>query len=198
MYDRETGSLWSHITGQAIAGPMKGKKLRILAGMPSVTWSAWRSLHPRTLALSVDGREDLPVDRYAGYERSPTQTGLFPLRRPDNRLQAKELIIGVSLGQESRAYPHALLRRQGLITDRIGQTQILVFLDSHTGATAVYRAPDDGPFRLEQGLILGPGGKWQAATGRSVAGERDLTAVPYTNAYWFGWVSFYPHASVYR
>lgn len=40
MYDRETGSYWSQITGQAIRGPLVGEKLRHL---PSVvtTWGEW-------------------------------------------------------------------------------------------------------------------------------------------------------------
>src|SRR5262249_50072008 len=45
MYDKETGSLWSHILGEAEQGPLKGKKL---TQIPSVMtdWQSWSRQHP--------------------------------------------------------------------------------------------------------------------------------------------------------
>ncbi len=47
LYDQETRSLWSHILGQAKAGPLRGTRLRQI---PSVitTWKRWKQAHPQT------------------------------------------------------------------------------------------------------------------------------------------------------
>lgn len=198
MYDRETGSLWSHVTGEAIRGPLKGKRLTMLAATPRVTWEKWRRLHPNTLALSASGREDVSFDTYAGYHADAGRTGLFALRRPDRRAQPKEMVLGVALGPASKAYLHALLRKRRLVSDVVGGTPVLVWFDPGSGATAVYKRPAGGnDFRLDGDTILGErGGKWRAATGKALGPGRDLKPLPHTNAYWFGWVAFYPRTAL--
>ena len=52
MYDVETRSLWSHLLGEAMAGPLKGT---VLGQVPSVMvdWKTWKSRHPQTTVLNL-------------------------------------------------------------------------------------------------------------------------------------------------
>src|SRR5439155_1161397 len=50
MYDRKTESLWVHVTGRAVWGPLKGKQLEFVPSTVT-TWSQWKAAHPRTLVL---------------------------------------------------------------------------------------------------------------------------------------------------
>ena len=43
--DRETASIWDPVTGQAVAGPQQGKKLKPLVGIVAYR-RAWRDFHP--------------------------------------------------------------------------------------------------------------------------------------------------------
>ncbi len=47
MRDLETGSLWQVLTGQAIDGPLSGKRLERLPSHYSF-WFAWSDFHPKT------------------------------------------------------------------------------------------------------------------------------------------------------
>src|SRR5262249_20204327 len=47
--DRETKSLWSVVTGQALDGPLAGKRL-IRINAVILTWERWRGLHPDSWA----------------------------------------------------------------------------------------------------------------------------------------------------
>jgi len=51
MLDEETGSLWSHILGEAMEGPLAGRRL---AAIPCevMTWEAWREAHPHTTVVN--------------------------------------------------------------------------------------------------------------------------------------------------
>ncbi len=49
MYDRATVSLWN-LEGHAIAGPLRGLRLRSLPS-ERVSWSSWRARHPDTLVM---------------------------------------------------------------------------------------------------------------------------------------------------
>ena len=97
MYDHQTRSLWSHITGEAIEGPLKGKQLKPLASMPQIAWKTWRKNYPKTKVLSVGKRESPPRgDVYEGYHTSQ-DTGVSGTRYTDKRLPNKSLVIGVQV-----------------------------------------------------------------------------------------------------
>lgn len=100
MYDHQTRSLWSHITGEAIQGPMKGKKLKPLASMPQIAWHTWMENYPETkvLSVSIRGRmvESLSYDAYQRYHKSK-DTGVSGTKYTDKRLPNKQLVIGVQV-----------------------------------------------------------------------------------------------------
>jgi hypothetical protein len=45
MFDRETGTLWSHLTGEALDGPLIGNDLKQVLS-EQTTWGRWRLLVP--------------------------------------------------------------------------------------------------------------------------------------------------------
>jgi len=64
MYDEQTLSLWSNLTGEAVAGPLlsPGTRLPMLA-LTVTRWKDWRTLHPETtiLARETGYRRDYPL-----------------------------------------------------------------------------------------------------------------------------------------
>ena len=100
MYDHQTRSLWSHITGEAIQGKLKGKKLTPLVSMPQIAWKAWKENYPDTKVLSVNFRgrmvESLSHDSYQRYHKSQ-DTGVSGTEYTDKRLPNKQLVIGVQV-----------------------------------------------------------------------------------------------------
>ena len=50
MYDHETGSYWFQVVGEAIVGPLTGKRLKMLPSM-TVTWGQWKGLHTPILGF---------------------------------------------------------------------------------------------------------------------------------------------------
>jgi hypothetical protein len=61
-YDSQTGSEWLQETGEALEGPMKGRRLATLEGdfwKKQVRWDEWLRQHPQTLVL-VDPKAPSP------------------------------------------------------------------------------------------------------------------------------------------
>lgn len=52
MIDEETKSLWSHLLGEAMQGPLKGSHLEAIPA-EMATWEAWRREHPSTTVLNL-------------------------------------------------------------------------------------------------------------------------------------------------
>jgi len=121
---------------------MTGRRLR---PVPSrlTTWKRWKRLHPGTLVLSRETgyARDYGTDPYADYHKS-----LFPfffMRRTPPELPSKEVVLGVSVGGEHKAYPFSLLREaEGPIKDSLGGREIAVHFDR--GSEEAYATDPEG------------------------------------------------------
>jgi len=111
MQDLETGSLWSHITGEALEGELAGTMLEILPSIQT-TWGEWRAAHPDGLLLAKS--DEVKSSRYAQYFEDPERTGLFRAQWLQGRLPGKSLIYGLRDG------PHAVAVVPEILAD--GQT----------------------------------------------------------------------------
>lgn len=129
LYDRKTDSLWSQIMKLAISGPMRGSRLQQIV-MSHTSWGEWRNRHPDTLVLSTKTGYFRNYNRspYPGYENSKDL--YFPVRNFDARYHPKELVIGLSLNGESKAYPFIeLSRTNGDIQDNFAGHKLRVNYD---------------------------------------------------------------------
>ena len=214
MYDHQTRSLWSHITGEAIQGPLKGKKLKPLASMPKITWKTWMENFPNTKVLSVpfrdDMRESIRRDIYEWYHKSQ-DTGVTKTEYTDKRLSNKSLVIGIQVADKNgkihyRAYPLTEFSERSLIHDTINGVPLLIFHDKDSFATAVYNRTVGGEvenFIHKGGYIVedSPGRHWNLVTGKLKLSKHidvSLERIAAVNIYWFAWARYYPQTTIYR
>src|SRR5262249_39656226 len=104
MKDSETGSEWVQLTGEAIAGPKKGRSLDELPATWT-DWKTWRQAHPDTtvpkLARAVEN-----------YQHHPLYSSFAP-----ERLFFSTLQWGLAGGGKARSWPYAELARQPIVND---------------------------------------------------------------------------------
>jgi hypothetical protein len=205
MYDRESESLWSQLLGESVSGDFLGVKLEFLPSWHT-TWKAWKEMHPDTLALKKGFRSDR--DPYASYYQS-SATGIIGETTVDNRLLAKEFVVGVELPDGSaKAYPFRFLSLEPVINDTIGDYEILVVFNnaSATGVVFDSRLEDmtlsfnqisSEPFTMKDNET---GSTWNALTGTATDGPlagKSLIRIKSTTAFWFGWKDFHSDTSIY-
>ncbi|MCG6926599.1 MAG: DUF3179 domain-containing protein [Acidobacteria bacterium] len=94
--DRETDSLWSILTGDAIEGKLQGTRLDQWPVGEKVRWREWREEHPDTLVLSVDGREHIRNDPYDIYFAS--NAPFRGIEAKDDRLPSREPVYAFRVG----------------------------------------------------------------------------------------------------
>lgn len=167
LYDRQTSSLWSQIMSQAVTGPMKNVTLDLLPSRHT-TWADWREIHPDTLVLSTDTgyRRQYDTSPYLDYERSSRL--MFNVENRNRAYDNKNLVLGLSIGDQHRAYPFEELRARG--ADRFG--------DEFVGQelTVVWS---------------------EAANSAHVLNEAGVE-LPTVLAYWFAWYAFHPETEIFR
>lgn len=204
MYDRDTLSLWSNLTGEPVVGPLVGRGLH-LAPLPITvtTWREWRSLHPDTTVLSLKTghrRDYTPGAAYGRYFESANT--MFPVWKKSPLMPAKSWIYAVRAGGRAKAYPLDVLFRERVVNDRVGSASVLVVADPESGAVRAYerkgRGFAEGPDRRVVELAIGE--FWTVAEERlrGPAGVSPLERIAGHLAYWFAWYAFFPETDVYE
>lgn len=204
MYDHQSQSLWSHILGQAISGRFKGTSLEFVPALQT-DWGSWVQLHPDTLVV---GPSFFGHDAYDSYYASNQEGVIGTNLRRDGDIRSKEYVIGLRLEGEARAYPFSVLNKEPVVNDQVGGLPVVVFFDQATASgTVFHRAFEDGTiltFSPDVGSRFAfddqTRSKWDILTGQAASGPlagTQLTQVPITYAFWFGWSDYHVEGTVY-
>lgn len=211
MYDRQTHSLWTHITGEAISGKLKGNVLKALPSTHT-TWEEWKKTNPTTLLLSKDDGSGRRYDRdpYEDYYQDSSKIGLAPQKHRDRRIPPKDQVVGIKLGEEAKAFPFRYLGDFSIINDQLSETKIVVIYSKERKTAVVFdRTVNGQSLSFENGDKSGElymrdketGTLWLALTGEAVEGRlkgKSLRQIPSMMAFWFGWVDYFPETKVFQ
>ena len=188
MYDKETNSKWLHVTGEALKGELKGKKLGFIPSeiMP---YKTWKKRHPDTGVLLG--------------EKVGGMMGTFTLK---DRITSFGLSVGE--GRDVTLFRFSLLNRLPVLDTTLADAPLVVCFDQTAVYAVAFRsqlgerqlhfaalssAPEDEDRRplmrdAETGSL------WLRMTGTCLAGElkgSKLDQVPATA--WLGnrWMAFF-------
>jgi hypothetical protein len=208
MRDDETGTWWQQVSGKAIQGPLKGKQLQGVFH-DEISFSIWKREQPQGRVLKPDERI-LASNQYA---KSDWETSVGAMRvvdgtDVDQRLAPRTLVVGVSAGGKSVAYPLTALQKQTPIIDTVGSVPIVIVLGDDKRSVRAFERTVDGR-RLEffqktennefQLIDAETGSTWNfegKATSGPLSG-RELKKVFVLEDYWFDWRIYHPDTTIY-
>lgn len=200
MYDRQTESYWSQISGKAIVGEKVPQKLDLIFSSIT-TWGEWRNGHPHTEVLSRDtGIYPATAYRgsaYSGY-RSSDSVG-FGVEDVDNRLPAKKLVHGIKVGNTSKAYTDEALKQERLVQDEIGDRTVLIFKHPEDGSVTALMKNNTGlDFEMKDESLQDSEGDLWSFEGEKINGESSMDRIVPQGFYWFAWSKFNPETELYK
>jgi len=129
LYDRETESLWSQIMNKAISGPLQGYRLQTIT-LSHTSWQDWKQRYPESLVLSSNTgfRRDYTTNPYRNYQLD--RNIWFPVTAQDDSYHPKELVIGIEINGQFKAYPFAELEKAGSqITDNFAGENLRIYFN---------------------------------------------------------------------
>ncbi|MEE9224997.1 MAG: DUF3179 domain-containing protein [Bacteroidota bacterium] len=220
MYDRQTESWWQQFTGEAIVGELTGTELTLLAA-PLISYKQFKENYPggKVLSRETGFQRSYGRNPYQGYDDISNNPFLFK-DSVDPRLPAMERVINVSFDGQDTIYPLSVIQREGVIHDKVGNQDIVIFHLSGTasaldkasiadsrdvGSTTVFRPEVDGTRltfkRVGSGFVDDQTGSRWNITGRAIAGPfkgKQLEPVIHGNHFAFAWLAFNPNSIIYR
>jgi Protein of unknown function (DUF3179) len=147
LRDEETSSIWQQSTGEAIFGPLKGRQLEMVPS-DELTFALWRKEQPEGQVLKPDApyvAEYDPKDweRHVAATRTVVDTS-------KSGIAPHQLMIGVTMAEQSKAYPIESILAAKLIQDRIDGFPVLVVVGPDGASIRAFEAT------MASSLLSGP------------------------------------------
>lgn len=196
LRDKETGSYWPILTGEAAAGRLKGTRLLELPVGVKVQWKDWLRAHPDTLVLSVVGAEHVENNPYDQYFAS--DSGFRETAAKDKRLPTKEPIWAFELAGRRFAAPFRAFEDGG--TFPVGEVRVFLFRPKGAALYFSTRAfASDTPFVRREGAWLheASGARFDVTRGSFVGGSSaGLRPLNGFDTFWYMWSLTHPETIV--
>ncbi len=196
--DKTTKSWWRQVTGEAIAGPLKGK---MLEEIPSYQMGihSWIEKHPNTLILEADTNFKKSYAGLKGFDNGTIDGSLE--KRDSASWQLKSWVLGVQYKNSYKAYDWNDLISHALINDSLPGIPLLVALEKDSVSFHAWNRSVNGQilyFIVDSSrqylLDNQTKSKWNFS-GQCINGPlKDQRLVP-LHAYqefWHSWKTFHP------
>lgn len=188
--DKTTKSWWRQVSGEAIAGPLKGSKLPEYPSM-QVSLAKWSALHPNTLVMLPDAAFQEEYDSLANYESGRRKGKLT--RRDTASWQEKSWVIGVETDKGSKAYDWNEVQKLRLIHDEIGGQPVLLALSRDSNSFVVFqRNSASEQFLLRNDTLISGENRYNFAGKSLQPNVPDLKRGRAYQEYWHSWRTFHP------
>jgi len=204
--DEETGSWWQQVSGEAIQGSLKGQKLENV-WLDELSFGIWKRENPNGRVLRPD-EKILQANKYESADWE-TDVAKMPVRigdKLDATLEPRTLVVGVTAGGKSKAYPFSAIEKQSPILDWVGGREIVVLLGVDRKSVRAFERKLNGRtleffVKPDSSEIVDAetGSVWDFS-GKAVKGElagKQLEKVQVLKDYWFDWKNYNPETQLY-
>ena len=207
MQDEETGSWWQQVSGEAIFGALRGRRLKSVFH-EELSFDLWRRERPEGRILRP-GADPVWKKFSEDWETSTAKLPVVTPAKPDSPLPPRELVIGVTVNGTAKAYPFAAIEKQSPIIDVVGAVPLVLVLGDDRRSVRAFDRRVDGrrlelvvktdvsPLRL---VDLETGSEWDFA-GEAVSGPlagKRLAPIFVLKDYWFDWLTYNPETRLHE
>lgn len=192
--DASTKSWWRQATGEAVTGPLKGQVLPEMESQ-QLTLGKFFFLYPFGKVMTAEAASVSKYDTLGKFEQGKSKgklTGTDSLSWKD-----KSWIVGIQVGDKTKAYDWNDLKRQRLIHDSLGSVPIVLILSSDGQSFNAFRRSSlDEIFIVHNDSLFSNTNQYDFS-GRSPDGS-TLEAIRAYQEFWHSWQTFHPQTQQYK
>jgi hypothetical protein len=194
--DATTGSWWRQVTGEAVAGPLKGQVLPEVQSS-QVTLRKWFELYPDAVVMQMDEVSREYYDSTGRFEKGRSKGKLT--RTDSLSWKDKSWVVGVQVNSESKAYDWIELKQKRVVNDIVGgQPVVIVVAEDNQSFAAFERLTEADTFMIRNDTLILKDKRYDFS-GRDLGtlSER-LRSVKAYQEFWHSWSTFHPNTKQYR
>ena len=129
--DATTKSWWAQATGECIAGPLKGTKLKEFPS-EQVRLDTWLNGHPTSMILQPDEQFKQQFDQMQSYDKGVSKGRLT--KRDSASWKFKSWVVGIVYKNKARTYDWNMLVSERMIVDSIDDNPLLLVLEKDSAS----------------------------------------------------------------
>ncbi len=194
--DESTKTWWRQVTGEAVAGPLKGSAIPEVESM-QMTVNKFFSMYPFGKVMQADEASMESYDSLARYEKGKSKGKLT--RTDSLSWKDKSWVVGIEEGNFSKAYDWSDLKSKRIIHDRIGEVPVVIALAEDEQSFAAFEIPNDTiTFSIRNDTLFNNQHVYDfsgRAVGKSTPPLRRIQAY---QEFWHSWKTFHPDTKQYQ
>lgn len=189
LEDATTKSWWRQATGEAITGKLKGQKLPELLSMQT-SLAGWLQLYPASLIMQADPAFVKSYDSTMKFESGASKSKLTGT--DSLSWKEKSWVVGIKVGDETKAYDWNELKTKRLIADQIGEKPILLVLAGDNKSFFAFERPDhSNTFFLNKDTLVYKNHFFRI-DGKGIDTSFSLKQLLSYQEFWHSWQTFNP------
>jgi hypothetical protein len=194
--DSATKSWWRQVTGEAVAGPLKGTLLPEVESFQLSTGKFFW-LYPFGVVMNPDEPSVIFYDSLARYERGKSKSDLT--KRDSLSWKEKSWVVGVQYGTNTKVYDWNKLLEQRVINDIIAGVPVVVALSDDNQSFVVYQRPNNTQiFSIANDTLHSETGKYNFSGRHLSPDSLSLTRLRAYQEYWHSWRTFHPGTEIFE
>ena len=203
-YDRETDSYWSQLRLDCINGELLNTRIETTQ-IIETTWATWKKAFPNAVVMNTATGFNRNYNSYPyGDYRTNHNNIIFPVSNMDDRLLAKERVLGVILDNAEKVYSIELFETDRVIFDNIDGIDNVVIGSKADNFIVAFEDPkmDNLRFVADQLPVIAEddNGNKITLSGKVVEGpSQGIDLVPLNSfmGYFFAFGTFYEDMEVF-
>ncbi|WP_418502487.1 DUF3179 domain-containing (seleno)protein [Flagellimonas sp.] len=190
--DESTGSWWRQVSGEAIAGPLKGSALPELRSEQS-SLKQWLERYPNSLVMQRDSTFNEEYDDLDDYDFGIERGDLT--RTDTLSWKEKSWVVGIESGNDSKAVDWNRLKEERVVNLELGGKPVVVALAQDTLSFYAHARPDNTVFSIRNDTLLGKHRYtiWGEPIDDSIPPLKKINAY---QEFWHSWRTFHPETDL--
>ncbi len=201
-YDRETDSNWSQMLFKSVNGRLAGTQAETI-NLVETTWKTWKEMYPNTKVVSRNTGFNRSYNYPYGDYKTNHNAIFFPVSRRDNRLPAKQRVLGCLINEQLKVYDLDTFGDDNkLINDEFQGKKLIILGNKQSNFIVAFENNLDGREHVFQAIqnrlpiiLKDEIGNEYDVFGKVQAGPdfgKQLKPIRQMMSYWFSWAPFYP------
>ena len=206
-YDRLTNSNWSQMRLDCVNGSLLGDEIATYH-LIETTWKTWKEMFPNSSVVTTNTgfSRNYAQFPYGDYKTNNSKL-LFPVTPNDDRLPAKERVLGLIQNKKAKIYTFKLFENgTKIINDQFEGNELIVIGSKDKNFIAAFEKNINGKERTFTAIDEGEnimqdadGNKYNlfGTITEGVDKGEQLVSTTSFMGYWFSFGAFYANAEIY-